>query len=105
MDLGSMSVKDLRSIITERGFSTIGVLTRDELVARAEEAMAAPQLPALDDGEGSAVDSEEEVVESKTRRAERIIMQELRHILKLSSSNAEGTTLREVLSSPGAKRR
>ena len=52
MDLGSMSVKDLRSIITERGFSTIGVLTRDELVARAEEAMAAPQLPALDDGEG-----------------------------------------------------
>ena len=42
MDLGSMSVKDLRSIITERGFSTIGVLTRDELVARAEEAMAAP---------------------------------------------------------------
>ena len=44
-----MSVNNLRSIITERGFSTIGVLTWDELVARAEEAMAAPQLPTLDE--------------------------------------------------------
>ena len=32
-----MSVKNLRSLITERGFSTLGVLTRDELVARAED--------------------------------------------------------------------
>ena len=45
MDLGSMSVKNLRSIITERGFSTLGLLTRDELVDRAQEAMVAPSLP------------------------------------------------------------
>ena len=68
MDLGSMSVKNLRSIITERGFSTLGLLTRDELVDRAQEAMAAPSLPPLDDGEASA-DSEEEEVEGKTRFA------------------------------------
>ena len=90
MDLGSMSVNNLRSIITERGFSTLGLLTRDELVDRAQEAMAAPSLPPLDDGEASA-DSEEELVEGKTRRAERLVMQELRHILKLSRSNPEGT--------------
>ena len=39
MELGSMSVKNLRSLITERGFSTLGLLTRDELVARAQEAV------------------------------------------------------------------
>ena len=88
MDLGSMSVNNLRSIITERGFSTLGLLTRDELVDRAQEAMAAPSLPPLDDGEASA-DSEEELVEGKTRRAERLVLQELRHILKLSRSNPE----------------
>ena len=37
-----MSVKNLRSLITERGFSTLGLLTRDELVARAQEVVAAP---------------------------------------------------------------
>ena len=35
MDLGSMSVKNLRSLITERGFSTLGLLTQDELLGPA----------------------------------------------------------------------
>ena len=66
-----MSVKNLRSLITERGFSTLGLLTRDEPVARAQEAVAAPQLPPLDgDGEehdngaDSGADSENEAVDA-----------------------------------------
>ena len=42
-DLAEASVKDLRSFIAERGFSTAGLLERHELEARAEEAAAATQ--------------------------------------------------------------
>ena len=41
--LREASVKDLRSFIAERGFSTAGLLERHELEARAEEAPAATQ--------------------------------------------------------------
>ena len=41
--LREASVKDLRSFIAERGFSTAGLLERHELEARAEEAAAATQ--------------------------------------------------------------
>ena len=41
LELRDVSVRDLRSFITERGFSHAGLLERHELEARAEEAAAA----------------------------------------------------------------
>ena len=49
-DLREASVKDLRSFIAERGFSTAGLLERHELEARAEEAAAATQGGAAESG-------------------------------------------------------
>eukprot|EP01043_Picozoa_sp_COSAG02_P071643 COSAG02_NODE_13182_length_1430_cov_50.137345_2_plen_85_part_00 len=41
LELRDVSVRDLRSFITERGFSHASLLERHELEARAEEAAAA----------------------------------------------------------------
>ena len=41
LELRDVSVRDLRSFITERGFSHAGLLERHELEARAEEVVAA----------------------------------------------------------------
>ena len=47
-DFSSMSNAYLKTLITERGYSTAGLLTREELLERAEEAAATPDLPPLD---------------------------------------------------------
>ena len=39
-DFSSMSNAYLKTLITERGYSTAGLLTREELLERAEEAAA-----------------------------------------------------------------
>jgi len=41
LEMRDVSVRELRSFITERGFSHAGLLERHELEARAEEAAAA----------------------------------------------------------------
>ena len=47
-DLSTLSNAYLKALITERGYSHDGLLTREELVARAEEAATTPDLPPLE---------------------------------------------------------
>ena len=57
-DLSTLSNAYLKALITERGYSHDGLLTREELVARAEEAATTPDLPPLE-GDGDGTDSED----------------------------------------------
>ena len=54
-DLSALSNAYLKALIVERGYSHDGLLTREELLARAEEAAATPHLPSLG-GEGGVED-------------------------------------------------
>ena len=54
-DFSSLSNAYLKALITERGYSHDGLLTREELVERAEEAAATPYLPRLE-GDGDGID-------------------------------------------------
>ena len=67
--LREASVKDLRSFIAERGFSTAGLLERHELEARAEEAAAATQGGAAEE----AVLEERDVVHAACGELHRLI--------------------------------
>ena len=117
LELRDVSVRDLRSFITERGFSHAGLLERHELEARAEEAAAAQasQPPpaaagatasprrSLCDAErapqpqdDSEDDSEDDDVGDRVRTAERIVLQEVKQVLKLHASDEE-ITMRDVL--------
>ena len=81
LELRDASVRDLRSFITERGFSHAGLLERHELEARAEEAAAAQasQPPTAAPGatasprrslcDATRDDSEDDEVSDKVRRA------------------------------------
>ena len=54
-DLSTLSNAYLKALITEHGYSHDGLLTREELVARAEEAATTPDLPPLEgDEDGTA---------------------------------------------------
>ena len=45
--LSNLTNAYLKTLIAERGFSCAGLLTREELLARAEEAVAAPDMAPL----------------------------------------------------------
>jgi hypothetical protein len=116
LELRDVSVRDLRSFITERGFSHAGLLERHELEARAEEAAAAQasQPPPAAAGATASPrrslcdakrapqpqdDSEDDDVGDRVRTAERIVLQEVKQVLKLHASDEE-ITMRDVLRMP-----
>ena len=86
-DFRSLSNAYLKALITERGYSHDGLLTREELVERAEEAAATPYLPRLE-GDGDGIDSEEEQTEEAEALAQRLVLQELRAIVAVRDAVA-----------------
>jgi len=89
-DLSTLSNAYLKALITERGYSHDGLLTREELVARAEEAATTPDLPPLEgDEDGTdSEDSEAEKVEEAEALARRLVLQELRAIVAVRDAAA-----------------
>jgi hypothetical protein len=86
-DLRSLSNAYLKALITEHGYSHDGLLTREELVARAEEAAATPHLPPLE-ADADGIDSEEEQTEEAEALAQRLLLQELRAIVAVRDAAA-----------------
>ena len=94
-DLSALSNAYLKALIVERGYSHDGLLTREELLARAEEAAATPHLPSLEgDGDGTD-DSEAEGVEEAEALARRLVLQELRAVVAVRDPTA--TSVKDVL--------
>ena len=71
-DFSGMSNAYLKTLITERGYSTAGLLTREELLERAEEAATTPDLPPLESAASSS-DSEAEEVEENVALARQTV--------------------------------
>ena len=71
-DLRSLSNAYLKALITEHGYSHDGLLTREELVAWAEEAATTPHLPPLE-ADADGIDSEEEQTEEAEALAQRLL--------------------------------